>query len=139
MRKATVCEKTKSKVRPPKKYAQAWAKADPSIYAQCFTGQTISTENWCSKCQCLDHTSSNCPYLSRKHSWSTANPQSSYQGEKNDRQICIKYNRFNGDCKFGKECRFSHVCSKCKEPHPVSKCKASGSGHSTHGNPRPSA
>ena len=29
---------------------------DPSIYAQCATGQANSMENWCTRCQCLDHT-----------------------------------------------------------------------------------
>ena len=28
--------------------AQSWTKVEPSIYAQCFTGQAISTANWCS-------------------------------------------------------------------------------------------
>ena len=37
---------------------------------------------------------------------------------------CIKYNKFKGDCKFGKECRYLHVCSACKEPHPISRCNA---------------
>lgn len=103
---------------------QAWGRVDPSIYAQCFTGQALSNENWCSRCQCLDHTSMNCPYRPRRK-WSTT-PGVSPGGtpSKQDHLICIKYNRFNGDCKFGKECRFLHLCSSCKEPHPVSRCKA---------------
>ena len=48
---------------------QAWGRADPSIYAQCFTGQALSGENWCNKCQSLDHTSSNCPARPRKRAW----------------------------------------------------------------------
>ena len=32
---------------------QPLSKADPSLYAQCFTGQERSNENWCSKCQGL--------------------------------------------------------------------------------------
>ena len=32
-----------------------WAKAEPSLYAQCFTGQEISKENWCSRCHGVDH------------------------------------------------------------------------------------
>ena len=35
----------------------SWAKADPSIYAQCFTKQAISAENWCDRCHSLDHSS----------------------------------------------------------------------------------
>ena len=51
---------------------QSWARVDPSIYAQCFTGQAISAENWCTRCQCLDHTTASCPYGSRKKQWNSA-------------------------------------------------------------------
>ena len=109
--------------------AQSWAKVDPSTYAQCFTGQALSSENWCQKCQCLDHTTAHCPYRQRKRPW---NPGTG-AGEghvparpKHEQQVCIKYNKFNGDCKFGRECRFLHVCSTCREPHPVSRCKPNG-------------
>ncbi len=27
--------------------------------------------------------------------------------------VCIKFNRYNGDCKYGKECKFAHVCARC--------------------------
>ena len=115
--------------------AQLWAKVDPSIYAQCFTGQAISTENWCTRCQCLDHTSANCPYRQRKQ------PQDSMVGAgpgqstgRNEQQICMKFNKFNGDCKFGKDCRYFYVCSACRENHPVSCCKL-GSGNCIHPSP----
>ena len=32
--------------------SQSWARVDPSMYALCFTGQAVSTENWCTRCQC---------------------------------------------------------------------------------------
>ena len=32
---------------------QSWAKVDPSLYAQCFTGQARVTENWCTHWQAL--------------------------------------------------------------------------------------
>ena len=52
---------------------QAWSKVDQSIYALSFTGQACTSENWCSRCQCLDHTSQNCPGRpSRKRPWDTA-------------------------------------------------------------------
>ena len=100
----------------------SWAKVDPSIYAQCFTGQALSSENWCARCQCLDHTSVHCPYRPRKRTWASAFSQP----VKPEPQICIKYNRYNGDCKFGKDCRFKHACSSCGEPHPSSKCPCGG-------------
>ena len=52
----------------------SWAKADPSIYAQCFTNQAISAENWCDKCHSLDHYSSKCPSRPRKWPWSAVAP-----------------------------------------------------------------
>ena len=100
---------------------QSWARVDPSIYAQCFTGQAISNENWCTRCQCLDHATSSCPYRPRKKPWNSVGG-TALQG-KQEQPICIKYNKFNGDCKFGKECHYLHVCSSCKEPHPISRCK----------------
>lgn len=103
---------------------QSWAKADASIYAQCFTGQALSTENWCAKCQGLDHSSQNCPYRPRKRPWSAVGGASSSPSRHDQGVVCIKYNKFNGDCKFGRECRYLHVCSTCREAHPVSKCKA---------------
>ena len=108
----------------------AWAKVDPSTYAQCFTNQVISRENWCEKCQSLDHTSGNCPSRPRKRPWSAMMPQD--QPGSND-DICKKYNRFNSDCKFGKECRYLHMCLKCREPHPISRCKANSTGGSSTG------
>ena len=38
-----------------------WSKVDPSIYAQCFTGASISQENWCKHCHSIDHVSDTCP------------------------------------------------------------------------------
>jgi len=49
-----------------------WAKVEPSLYTQCFTGQDISRENWCAKCQGLDHQSVDCPYSAgRKRPWNS--------------------------------------------------------------------
>lgn len=49
--------------------AQSWARVDPGIYAQRFTRQAISAENWCTKCQCPNHATASCPYRSRKKPW----------------------------------------------------------------------
>ena len=107
---------------------QSWAKVDLSIYTQCFTGQAVSSENWCARCQCLDHTSTNCPYRQRKRPWHSMSGVGAGQpAGRNEQQICMKFNKFNGDCKFGKDCRYLHICSVCRENHPVSRCKL-GSG-----------
>ena len=105
-----------------------WAKVDPSLYAQCFTGQEISKENWCGNYQELDHMTADCPFRSRKRPW-TAGPGHTEQmgkeaggGSKQGPQACLKFNCFNGDCKYGRECKFARVCTKCRGPHPVNKC-----------------
>lgn len=60
---------------------QAWARADSSIYTQCFLGQAVSMENWCRKCQSLDHSTDHCPFQSsslqsRKRPWNVHQVQS---------------------------------------------------------------
>ena len=111
-----------------------WAKADPSMYAQCFTCQELSGENWCSRCQGLDHTSASCPYQSRKRQWNalpleagSQPPRGKARVEQGRDQVCMKFNRYQGDCWFGCECKFRHVCSACYGSHPVSKCRESKS------------
>ena len=52
--------------------------------------------------------------------WEQLQPASnSGQAGKQDPPICLKYNEFDGDCRFGSRCTFAHVCSTCKERHPV--------------------
>ena len=99
--------------------SQPWSRVDPSLYAQCFTGQSFCSENWCSSCQSLDHPSQRCPLRAPKRSWTNA---FSPKADTAPSTICKKYNRYNGDCKFGKQCRYTHECSRCGEAHPVSKC-----------------
>lgn len=104
---------------------QAWSKVDPSIYAQCFTGQTLCSENWCARCQSLEHPSHRCPLRPSKRSWSSAFGQGQGPPKQDQAQsapACIKFNKYNGDCKFGKQCRYQHICSECSGPHPLSKC-----------------
>ena len=118
-----------------------WARVDPSIYTQCFTGMAIGAEGWCKICQSIEHSSESCP-LAPKQMEHTAmgGPQSRTSTFRKrvgqtltagppkrtafatPQDYCIKYNRFNGDCKFGTACRFPHICSACKGPHPVLKC-----------------
>ncbi len=102
----------------------SWAKVDPSIYSLCFTGQTLNTENWCQNCQTLDHTPNTCPLRPRKRPWGPATGQAVQPGIKT-REVCHRYNRYAGDCKFGRECRYRHICSSCGDPHPASRCKQS--------------
>ncbi len=104
--------------------SQSWARVDPSMYAQCFTGQALSTENWCARCQCLDHSSGHCPYRPQKRPWGAAFGQSpAAEHPPHSTAACIKFNCFNGDCKFDKHCRYQHICSSCGGDHPATKCK----------------
>ena len=105
---------------------QPWAKAEPSLFTQCFTGQELISENWCTKCQGLDHSSADCPYQTRKRPWSTVAGSTGGipRNSRNEQPPCLKYNRYQRDCRFGRECCFQHVCSNCRGPHPVSRCKA---------------
>ena len=103
-----------------------WDNVDPSIYAQRFTNKAITAENRCDRCHALHHTSSRCPSHPRKRPWSAV--ALSIGSSQPDEEICKKYNRFNEDCKFTKESKFLHVCLKCRDTHPITKCKTNGGG-----------
>ena len=108
---------------------QSWARVDPGLYAQCFTGQARSIENWCTTCQGIDHASARCPYKPQKRSWAAAFNQQPAKGAANPSpggEVCWKFNRYNGDCRFGAKCRYSHACSSCGGAHPVQRCKSEG-------------
>jgi len=96
---------------------------DPSLYAQCFTGQEILKEYWCGYCMEFDHWTVNCSFRSRKWSWTTGHRYTEQTGKeagggsKLGLQAGLKFNRYNGDCRYGWECKFAHVCTNA-----VSKC-----------------
>ncbi len=52
-----------------------------------------------------------------------------------EQEVCLKYNCYQGDYRFGKNCRYLHTCSACRGPHPVAKCK-SGEGAGAAGPPK---
>ena len=107
-----------------------WARPDPGVYAQSFTNYALSAEGWCKYCHSVDHISDTCParpksVYPRKRATNATYPAASKRPltPSADDTICRKYNRYEGDCHFGKNCRFRHVCSNCKKEHPVSQCK----------------
>ena len=107
----------------------SWAKVEPSLYAQCFTGQEARRENWCRTCQSVEHASASCPFQStRKRAWSGPSGPGSPSGTDD---VCRKYNKYNGDCRYGRDCKYKHVCSSCQGAHPAARCKAGA------GRPRP--
>lgn len=41
--------------------------------------------------------------------------------------ICLKYNKYSGDCIYGARCKFKHICRICAKEgafleHPKSRC-----------------
>ena len=108
--------------------SQAWSKVEPGLYAQCFTGQARAAENWCTTCHGLDHATVRCPYRAQKRSWTTAfgeRQSNRPQATSAVGDVCTKFNRYNGDCKFGAKCRFTHMCSLCGGAHPATRCTKS--------------
>ena len=109
-----------------------WSKVDPSIYARCFTGLARSP-SWCTICVTLDHDTSDCPFAPmqdrRAHrplpyppytpSGAAPRPSTKFRAT----PICIKCNKYHGDCRHGESCKFRHECSQCQGAHPRSQCK----------------
>ena len=48
--------------------------------------------------------------------------------EKRQQGTCYRYNRQNGSCTFGQQCRFMHMCAGCGGEHPVSQCSSKHAG-----------
>ena len=107
---------------------RSWAFVHPSMYTQCFTDMgKDATDKWCRSCQSLDHTTSSCPV--------TPPPPKTPRRERIDVEakrdsICRNYN--SKGCTFPK-CVRRHVCSKCGEKHPATRCKDT-SQHQALGN-----
>jgi hypothetical protein len=106
-----------------------WSRVDPSIYAQCFTGWAKSP-SWCVICVTLDHDTADSPYASnqerrarRPSPYAAAGGPSHKPSLKGQAPVCIKFNKYNGDCRHGESCKFRHVCSQCQGAHPRSQCK----------------
>ena len=112
-----------------------WSKVDPSIYSRSFTGWAKST-SWCELCVTLDHDTADCPYNIKPSYGQVSQPsatrsqlfglQLTPKGRSGPRSsfICIKYNKYGGDCKYGASCRYKRVCSSCKGNHPRTKCSS---------------
>lgn len=60
-----------------------------------------------------------CPYKpqAQKRTWGAAFGQSPVMVPPSTPNVsgttCFKFNCYNGDCRYGKQCRFGHVCSRC--------------------------
>ena len=88
-----------------------WTKFDTSIFAQCFTGQALSTESWCKNCNSLDHDTLQCPYTPTQP-----------KRPKSQKDTTCRNFQVDGRCKYGKRCHFDHLCRTCRGKHPQSRC-----------------
>ena len=96
-----------------------WARIDSSLFAQCFTGQSKSSESWCKSCHSLDHLSDACPLRPPPAKRPKALSSRPY-----DSEVCRRFNTSNGGCPFGARCRYAHRCTKCGGDHPSKLCSA---------------
>ena len=121
---------------------KTWAWVDPSIYAQCFTNMAVSAEGWCKHCQSIEHASEACPIRpqgARKRPWqptpgSVAQFNPPAKKASAGSTVCIKYNKYAGDCKYGAKCRYQHICDKCGGAHPRCATGPPGKPGSTEAN-----
>ena len=113
-----------------------WSKVEPSAYAQCFTGASISQENWCRRCHLIDHVTDTKPGGAGKkrkiRPFTSSMPTKKRPPPHSKPETCKKYNIFNGDCCFGDACMYQHRCEGCGEVgHPVSRCTLARKGTNT--------
>ena len=106
----------------------SWAAVHPQIYALAFTNQGLPTA-WCPICTVDNgqHTY-DCPNFGGQIKPSSKPFTSSWSTPplKKPRQTvdhCILYNQFDGQCRFGKQCRYPHRCASCGTlGHPMRNC-----------------
>ena len=96
-----------------------WAQLDPSLFAQCFMGQSKQHEPWCKMCHSLDHGSDSCPTAppQQKRPKFTATIQSTPPPR--SQEACRRYNK---ELCIWERCRFKHCCLKCSGPHHALRC-----------------
>lgn len=104
-----------------------WSKVDLSIYARCFTGQA-KNPSWCVICLTLDHDTADCPYAStQEHKARRPSPYPSYASgssshwpsSKGQAPVCIKFNKYDEDCRHGEACKFRHAMSAACAREPT--------------------
>ena len=93
---------------------ESWAKVDSSIFSRSFLGMDCSAGGWCESCLSFDH---ECPLGP-----SPKRPRPASGPPKEEDPYCRNFNRNNGVCKFGAQCRYLHKCRRCNGDHPASAC-----------------
>ena len=100
-------------------HSRLWAQGDPVLFTTCLAGMGAGQAGGAEQQQnSWQRSTGRAP----KRSWSAAmNGSRTWHTDRLD-VVCQKFNRYNGDCKFGPSCKFRHVCSSCGGAHPASRC-----------------
>ena len=106
---------------------QGLGKTHPGLYASCFLHAQKVAEAWCKTCHGTDPVSSMCPLTPPSRG---RTPQQQGAGNINTggkrNTICRDFNTKEKGCRWGANCFRCHVCSSCKGPHPLFKCRSKG-------------
>ena len=96
-----------------------WSVIDFSLYNETFTGRARALPR-CRYCLSEHHRSQECSYAPPQPSSTPRPPSRAPPARPN---ICQLFNSRNGNqCRF-RPCRYAHICSYCKDPHPITSCR----------------
>ncbi len=114
-----------------------WGIIDPALYNEAFTGRAKLIPR-CKYCLVDTHSSHECRDSSEGERASSRQPNSPRprlsQGAVD---ICQLFNKPSGNvCRY-KQCRYAHICSKCRRgTHPAAECRASAHHRSRSPSPK---
>ena len=100
-----------------------WSVLDPALYSEAFTGRARSIPR-CRYCLEDSHLSRACPFAPvedvglRRGLSSGGGPVVATNME-----VCRLFNR--GQCRF-RQCKYVHVCARCRRGHPILECGLEG-------------
>ena len=98
----------------------SWATIEPSIYTQCFNSMAKDPSDvWCRTCQSLDHATAFCPLMPQQKVPRKEKRETASADSRKD-TTCRNYN--TKGCSYP-HCARRHVCLKCHEKHPITRCK----------------
>ena len=115
-----------------------WGTVDTALYNEAFTGRARAIARCC-YCLTDTHSSPECPYApadsrppetrqftdartATGRSTARSAPPGSQAPRTTTVEICRLFNSPAGNnCKFA-QCRYAHLCVRCRAPHPASEC-----------------
>ena len=106
-----------------------WGLVDPALYNEAFAGRAKLVPR-CRYCLAETHSSQECPHSPAETAGGTdgrptrplSRPQGSSGRPASSVDICRLYNSPGGSrCRFP-QCRYAHLCSRCRRPHSLAKC-----------------